>query len=58
MGCLYMLTGPLGKSYIGITSRTAAWRFKWHYYADTAIGSAIRKVMRAWWRNRREKVLP
>jgi hypothetical protein len=30
MGCLYMLTSPSGKSYIGITSKTAQQRFKKH----------------------------
>lgn len=30
MGCLYMLTSPSGKSYIGITSKTAEERFKKH----------------------------
>ncbi len=30
MGCLYRLDFPNGKSYVGITSKTAEWRWKTH----------------------------
>ena len=49
MGALYRLDFPNGKSYVGITAKTAAQRFSAHAYsaqkrgAPTALGRAIRK---------------
>lgn len=47
MGCLYRLEFPSGKSYIGVTLKTAALRLKQHVTdarrGDRLIGQAIRK---------------
>jgi hypothetical protein len=49
MGCLYQLTSPSGKSYIGITRKTAEDRFAGHVIhaikgkRNTVLASAIRK---------------
>lgn len=48
MGCLYLLTSPSGKSYIGITSKTVEARWKAHNMRvqegrDQALQKAIRK---------------
>jgi hypothetical protein len=48
MGCLYQLTSPSGKSYIGITTKTAEERFELHVKHErdgrrNAIHAAIKK---------------
>lgn len=48
MGCLYRITFPNGKAYLGITAKTAAQRFVAHVYDsarghDVAMQRAIRK---------------
>ena len=42
-GCLYKISTPSGKSYIGITKNTAEKRFKQHQKSIMPIGDAIRK---------------
>jgi hypothetical protein len=47
MGCLYMLTFPNDKKYVGITTRDIEWRFKQHVSASvrnkTYLAKAIKK---------------
>lgn len=43
MGCLYLITSPSGKSYIGITKRSLESRITEHCKSSQLIGRAIRK---------------
>lgn len=43
MGCLYLITSPSGKSYIGITKRSLQSRVDEHCKSSQLIGRAIRK---------------
>jgi len=43
MGCLYLITSPSGKSYVGITKRTLEERVHEHCSSSQLIGRAIRK---------------
>ena len=44
---LYIITSPGGKSYVGVTSRTAAWRFARHSSNALAGGTACRFLTNA-----------
>lgn len=46
MGCLYIATSPSGKSYIGITTRTAEARFSEHVRVGTKYCKAIHAAIK------------